>query len=419
MNAPFAPAGLPAPGADAAAHGRRAEDLIRRRIEKEGAIAFPEYMDLCLNAPGIGYYTAGGAKLGPEGDFVTAPEISPLFGRCVARQFEEVLDLLGGGEILEIGGGTGAFAESCLAELSRRGAAPRRYRILETSAELRDRQRRRLDPLGVEWLDTLPEDPVDGIVFANEVADALPVERFRLAPEGVESMHVAANLEGEGLRWVARPAGRALRGHVRAVEARLGRPLGAAGYESEWCPSLRGWLGAIAGRVRRGLVLVFDYGYGEAEYYHPDRARGTLRCHYRHRRHDDPLILPALQDITASVDFSALARAGDAAGLDRVGFTTQAWFLLGCGITCLLAELGLDEGGAGGNCTDGGGRRRGGSRHAAHAHAVRQLTLPGEMGERVRVLGLGRGLGRAAEGAAEGAAAALLGFGGRRLDDRL
>ncbi len=412
MNAPFAPAGLPAPGAAAAAHGRRAEALIRRRIEKEGAIAFSEYMDLCLNAPGLGYYTAGCAKLGPEGDFVTAPEISPLFGRCVARQFEEVLDLLGGGEILEIGGGTGAFAESCLAELSRRGAAPRRYRILETSPDLRGRQRRRLEPLGVEWLDTLPEDPIDGIVFANEVADALPVERFRLSLGGakVESMHVAASLEGEGLRWVARPAGRALHGHVRAVEARIGRPLGAAGYESEWCPSLRGWLETIADRLRRGIVLVFDYGYGEAEYYHPDRDRGTLRCHYRHRRHDDPLVLPALQDITASVDFSALARAGDAAGLDRVGFTTQAWFLLGCGITCLLTELGSSEGGAG---ADGaaGGRRRGGSRHAAHAHAVRQLTLPGEMGERIRVLGLGRGLG--------GAAATLRGFGGRRLDDRL
>ena len=183
-------------------HGRRAENLIRGRIEEEGAIAFSKYMEFCLNAPGLGYYMAGGAKFGPEGDFVTAPEISTLFGRCVARQFEEVLDLLGEGEILEIGGGTGAFAESCLAELSRRdAAAPRRYRILETSPDLRDRQRRRLEPLGVEWLETLPEDPFDGIVFANEVVDALPVERFRLSPEGVESMHVDAN--PDGLRWVA------------------------------------------------------------------------------------------------------------------------------------------------------------------------------------------------------------------------
>ena len=428
MSPPFAPAGLPAPGADAAGHGRRAERLIRRRIEQEGAIAFSEYMDLCLNAPGLGYYTAGGAKFGAEGDFVTAPEISPLFGRCVARQLEEVLEILGGGEVLEIGGGTGAFAESCLAELARRGAAPRRYRILETSPDLRDRQRRRLEPLGAEWLDALPEDPFEGVVFANEVADALPVERFRLSPEGVESMHVGAGRDG--LHWVARPAGRALRRHVRAVEERLGRPLGAPGYESEWCPSLPGWLEAVAARLRRGLVLVFDYGYGEAEYYHPDRDRGALRCHYRHRRHDDPLILPALQDITASVDFSALARAGDAAGLDRVGFTTQAWFLLGCGITDLLTELGPDpaadsgiepgidpgvepgagERGAGGNGADGD-RGGGASRYAAHAHAVRQLTLPGEMGERVRVLGLGRALG--------GAAADLRGFRGRRLDDRL
>ena len=411
MNDPFRPAGLPAPGEDAVAHGRRAEELIRRRIEEEGAIAFSEYMELCLYAPGLGYYTAGCVKFGPEGDFVTAPEISSLFGRCVARQFVEVLDLLGQGEILEIGGGTGAFAESCLTELSRRGARPHRYRILETSPDLRDRQRRRLEPLGVQWLDSLPEDPFEGIVFANEVADALPVERFRLSPEGVESMHVDADVDRGGLRWVTRPARSALRDHIQAVERRLGRPLGAAGYESEWCPSLRGWLEAIASCLRRGLVLVFDYGYGEAEYYHPDRDRGTLRCHYRHRRHDDPLILPTLQDITASVDFSALARAGDVSGLDRVGFTTQAWFLLGCGITHLLAELAGDAGGARGDSADGG-LRGGDARYAAHTHAVRQLTLPGEMGERIRVLGLGRDLGGPP-------AAAFRGFSGRRLDDRL
>ena len=300
----------------------------------------------------------------------------------------------------------------------------------------------------MEWLDSLPDEPFSGIVFANEVADALPVERFRIAPEGVESMHVG--LDSGGFRWVARPAGRALQDHVRAVEARLGRPIGAAGYESEWCPSLGGWLEAVAGRLDRGLVLVFDYGYAEAEYYHPERDRGTLGCHYRHRWHDDPLVLPALQDITASVDFSALARAGDGAGLDRVGFTTQAWFLLGCGLTRLLAESAAWEGEEGGRTGDAGygggsgdrdadeagdrdgsgdgnvggtgegtgdrdGTGDGGhgtARYAAHAHAVRQLTLPGEMGERIRVLGLGRALG-------EEAAAALGGFGGRRLDDRL
>ena len=419
MNDLFRPRGLPVPGPDALAHGRRAESVIRRRIEKEGPIPFSDYMELCLNAPGVGYYTGGSRKFGPEGDFVTAPEISTLFGRCVARQFGEVLDRLGG-EILELGGGTGAFAESCLGELARRGPAPPGYRILETSPELRERQRRRLEPLGVKWLDSLPEEPFDGIVFANEVVDTLPVERFRLSPDGVESMHVGVC--SGGFRWVARPAGAALRDHLRAVEARLGRPIGAAGYESEWCPSLRGWLEAVSGRLRRGLVLVFDYGYGEAEYYHPDRDRGTLGCHYRHRWHEDPLVLPALQDITASVDFSALARAGDGAGLERMGFTTQAWFLLGCGLTRLLAESRATEGaaeGEDGSRGDGAASAGNGSdtasreaRYAANAHAVRQLTLPGEMGERVRVLGLGRALG-------EEAAAALSGFSGRRLDDRL
>ena len=403
MNDPFRPHGLPAPSAEATAHGRRAEQLIRRRIETRGSIPFSEYMELCLNAPGLGYYTAGCAKLGPEGDFVTAPELSPLFGRTVARAFEAILGRLGGGEVLEVGGGTGAFAASCLAELSHRGATPRRYRILETSPDLRERQRRRLASLGVEWLETLPEEPFDGVVFANEVADALPVERFRLAPGGVESLEVG--LDPGGFRWEPRPAGPALLGHVRAVENRLGRPLGPAGYASEWCPSLPGWLEAVAAPLRRGLVLVFDYGYGEAEYYHPERDGGTLGCHYRHRFHDDPFVLPTLQDITASVDFSALARAGDAARLARVGFTTQAWFLIACGLTDRLAEAGT---GGGGPCAATGDE----ARYAAAAHAVRRLVLPGEMGERVRVLGLGRALGA-------GAPDTLVGFGERRLDDRL
>ena len=183
VNDPFRPAGLPHPSPEAVVHGRQAAHLIRRRIEAQGSIPFSDYMELCLNAPGLGYYTAGSAKFGPEGDFVTAPEISPLFGRSVARQIESVLNRLGGGEILELGGGTGAFAESCLAELSRRGANPRRYRILETSPDLRDRQRRRLGTFGVEWLDTIPEEPFDGVVFANEVVDA-PARRALPAHPG-------------------------------------------------------------------------------------------------------------------------------------------------------------------------------------------------------------------------------------------
>ena len=403
MNDPFRPNGLPAPSPEAAAHGRRAAQVLRRRIETHGSIPFSEYMEVCLNAPGLGYYTAGCANFGPEGDFVTAPEISPLFGRSVARAFEAVLGHLDGGEILELGGGTGAFAASCLAELSHRNATPRRYRILETSPELRERQRRRLASLGVDWLESLPEEPFDGIVFANEVADALPVERFRLAAGGVESLHVG--LDARGFCWEPRPAGPALDRHVRALENRLGRALGPAGYVSEWCPSLPGWVAAVAGVLRRGLVLVVDYGYAEAEYYRPDRDGGTLACHYRHHFHDDPLVLPTLQDISASVDFSALARAGEAARLERVGFTTQAWFLLGCGLTDRLAEMRGNGGEAGGATGDE-------TRYAAAAHAVRTLVLPGEMGERVRVLGLGRALGAGVE-------SALAGFGERRLDDRL
>ena len=421
MNDLFRPRGLPVPGPDALAHGRRAESVIRRRIEKEGPIPFSDYMELCLNAPGVGYYTAGSRKFGPEGDFVTAPEISTLFGRCVARQFGEVLDRLGGGEILELGGGTGAFAESCLGELARRGPAPPRYRILETSPELQERQRRRLEPLGVEWLDSLPEEPFDGIVFANEVADALPVERFRLSPDGVESMHVGAC--SGGFRWVARPAGPALRKHLRALEARLGRPIGAAGYESEWCPSLRGWLEAVAGRLRRGLVLVFDYGYGEAEYYHPDRDRGTLGCHYRHRWHEDPLVLPALQDITASVDFSALARAGDRSGTGADGLHDPGMVPPRMRPHPAARRVPCDRG------SGRRGRRRPRRRRGKRRQQIVAPPAAKPASRRTRMPS-GSSPCRARWGSASGcsgsdarwerkAAAGLSGFSGRRLDDRL
>ena len=407
VSGSFRPAGLPAPGPAAAAHGMRAADLLRRRIERNGPLPFTEYMDFCLHDPRYGYYPAGCRNFGAEGDFVTAPEVSPLFGRCVARQFEEVLARLGGGEILEIGGGTGAFAESCLAELARGGRPPPRYRILETSGELRARQRERLAALGVEWPDRLPEEAFEGIVFANEVADALPVERFRVAPEGLESLHVDSG--PTGFRWAARPAGAALLGHVAAVEKRIGRRIGAPGYESEWCPSGPAWLEALAAPLRRGLVLIVDYGYGEAEYYHPDRSAGTLGCHYRHRWHDDPLILPTLQDVTASVDFSALARAGGAAGAERLGFTTQAWFLFGCGLASVFTEPDPAASGRGGPAPPPAASPEAA---AARARAVRRLVMPGEMGERIRVLGLGRGL----DGEGGGV---LRGFSGRRLDDRL
>lgn len=394
MSDPFAlPPGLPAPGADARAHGERVLACIRERIGRSGPIPFVEYMDFCLNAPALGYYAAGSGKFGAEGDFVTAPELSPLFARVVARQFDEILQRLDGGEIVEIGGGTGAFARDSLAALAELGRASVRYRILETSAELRDRQQERLSGLGVEWLDALPDEPFDGIIFANEVADALPVECFRVVGDGeLESVHV--DVDGKaGLRLVGLSAGERLRDHVAGVEARLGRRLGA-GYHSEWCPSLGFWLEALAAPLRRGAMLIIDYGYGEAEYYHPERSGGTLGCHYRHHWHADPLLLPGLQDLTASVDFSVLARAGRALGFELFGFTTQAWFLLECGLATEMeaAARGDDP-----------------VRYAELAGAARRLTLPGEMGERFRVLGFGRGL----------AGAELIGFGGRRLDDAL
>jgi SAM-dependent MidA family methyltransferase len=359
---------LPSPDGAAAAHS----DRLRGRISEEiraagGAIPFSRYVELALYAPGLGYYSAGTAKFGEAGDFVTAPECGPLFARCLARYCEDVLAGLGGGEILELGGGSGALAADLLAGLAARDALPERYRILELSADLRARQRSRiagLDPdlaRRVEWLDALPAEPLRGVIFGNEVLDALPFERIRIGPDGPVRLGVGE--AGGRFVWSDLPMSDELSARLAAVESDLGGPL-ATGYETELCPALDPWLAAVAEPLECGVVLFVDYGLPRSAYYHPERHRGTLRCHYRHRAHDDPFLWPGLQDVTAWVDYTAVADAGLAAGLELVGFTTQAAFLLECG----AAELaGPDD-----------------------AAAARRLLLPGEMGEGFKAIGLGR-----------------------------
>jgi SAM-dependent MidA family methyltransferase len=366
-----------APDAAARAHSERLMVLIREAIaEAGGALPFDRFMELALYAPGLGYYVAGAAKLGPGGDFVTAPEISPLFGRCVAEQCREALARLEGGDILELGAGTGALAAQVLEELDRRAALPGRYLILEPSPELTDRQRRLLAERvpavldRVFWLDRLPED-LRGVVLANEVLDALPVHRFRIGASGdVEELFVIPDKDGLAIRS-GRPASPGLsRAIAQLQSSRPGLRL-APGYCSEINLRLAPWMRALASGLAAGMLLLIDYGYPRAELYLPERHDGTLLCHYRHRAHQEPLVNIGLQDITAHVDFSAVAEAGVEAGLELAGYTSQANFLLGCGLDRLLAEAGADPA----------------SLFRLTAGA-KQLILPSAMGERFQAMAL-------------------------------
>jgi len=388
---------LPEPDPAALAHSGRLSALIARRIEAAGGwIDFGEFMELALYAPGLGYYRSGTRKFGAGGDFVTAPELSPLFARCLARPVGEALAAVEGDTILEFGAGSGALAVDLYTALEDAGRAPARYRVLELGGELRERQqalvRRRLPHAAdrFEWLDRLPEKPLRGVVLANEVLDALPVTRFRIGADGDAAALGVADGPG-GLHAAPgplHPSAVALLAELAAAGVSL-----PPGYASECCPSLRGWLAAIAGVLDRGLVLLVDYGLTRREYYHPDRAGGTLLAHYRHRAHADVLRWPGLQDLGAWVDFSAAAQAGRDAGLQVAGFGTQAHLLMANGLDAEMATL------AAGDAT---------ARSRAALAAARRLVMPGEMGERFKVLALARGL-------AEAARPALL----RDLSDRL
>ena len=370
---------LPVPTAQERAHSEQLIDRIRDVIDaSHGWISFERYMELALYEPGLGYYSAGARKLGPAGDFVTAPEISPLFGHALAAQCDEVLRTLGAEEILEFGAGTGVMAADLLEELAQRDRLPRRYRILEVSAELRERQRATLlERFGpaileqVEWLDTLP-DGFEGVVLANELLDAFPVERFRIREGGVNALGVTWQLGR--LDWSEVRADSRLEAAVRAIEHSRGERL-PDGYTSEWSPRIAPWIRALSTALERGAVILIDYGLPRGQYYRPERREGTLLCHFRHRFHDDPFMHPGLQDIGAWVDFTAVAEAAVAAGFAVAGFATQAHFLIGNGIERLLAGLQARD-------------------LEARLQVARQamvLTLPGEMGERFKVIGLTKG----------------------------
>jgi len=375
------PLELPAPSADAQAHSARLGALIRADIASSGgSIPFSRYMELALYAPGLGYYSAGATKFGADGDFVTAPELGGLFAACVAEATAPVLRRFRGAAVFfELGGGSGAFAEAVLLALAARDALPFEYRILEPSADLRQRQHARLKAAlspemfaRLRWLDSLPEQDWCGVLFANEVLDALPTTRFVLRSGEVMEQHVG--VERERLLFRERPPDMLVGAAVRHLERSLGRPF-ADGYTSELLPQLPYWIDAVCGGLAEGLALFVDYGYPRREFYLPERSEGTLLCHYRHRVHADPFVLPGLQDITASVDFTALAEAGQHAGLELAGYASQAAFLLNNGLQQHL-EAGAEDAI---------------SRHR-RAQESKRLILPSEMGERFQVMGLARGV---------------------------
>ncbi|MFN3751193.1 MAG: class I SAM-dependent methyltransferase [Thiobacillus sp.] len=360
---------LPAPSADALAHSRRVAAHLRSLIREAGDwVPFSRFMETALYAPGLGYYAAGATKFGAAGDFVTAPELTPLFGRTLAHAIAPVLAETGG-EVLELGAGGGRLAADVLGELERREALPRRYAILDVSAELRERQRETLARTvphlagRVAWLDALPEG-FTGVILGNEVLDALPVEVVHWTDAGPQVRGVAA--AGDGFAWQDRAiADPVLRARAEALDL-------VPDYVSEINLAADALIASLAACLDRGLILMIDYGFPAREYYHPQRHMGTLRAHYRHHALDDPFYLPGLCDLTAHVDFSAVAKAGMAAGLTLAGFTSQAGFLLNSGLTELLMQTPPTDAAA----------------YLPQANAVQRLVSPAEMGELFKVIGL-------------------------------
>ncbi|MDP3585466.1 MAG: class I SAM-dependent methyltransferase [Thiobacillus sp.] len=363
---------LPAPTPDALAHSQRVTAHLRSLIDDAGGwIPFSRYMETALYAPGLGYYAAGAMKFGAAGDFVTAPEMTPLFGRTLAQAIAPVLQETGG-EVLELGAGSGRLAADLLAELDQLGSKPARYSILEVSADLRQRQQQTLareQPRLLEqvrWLEALPQH-FNGVILGNEVLDALPVELVHGTNAGPQQRGVTWT--GDGFAWQDRPIDDPV---LRARADALALP---PGYLTEINLAADALIASLAHGLDRGLILMIDYGFSASEYYHPQRHMGTLRAHYRHHALDDPFYLPGLADLTAHVDFSAVARAGTDAGLELAGYTSQAGFLLNSGLTELLMQTPPTEVAA----------------YLPQANAVQRLVSPAEMGELFKVIGLAKG----------------------------
>jgi len=366
---------LPTPTPDALRHSAALCALIREEIDAAGGwIPFSRYMALALYASGLGYYAAGARKFGAAGDFITAPELSPLFAQTLARQVTELM-AHSAPHLIEAGAGSGALAVELLLALEQFDAVPDRYDILELSPDLIERQRERLAASAphlasrVRWLEALPET-FSGVVIGNEVLDAMPTERVIWREDGIFSLGVAVS--EDRFIWQARPAEGTLLAAAQALASALPKP-----YESETPLAASAWVRSWGTIIERGALLLIDYGFPAAEFYHPDRSQGTLKCHYRHHALDDPFFHPGLVDITTHVDFTAIAQAGADAGLEVLGYTSQANFLLNCGLLEVMQHSPGEDAQA----------------SARQSHAANMLLSPAEMGELFKVIALGRGVG--------------------------
>ena len=369
---------LPQPSEDAQSSSDALLELIRTEIHKHGGrISFARYMELALYAPGLGYYSGGCQKIGTAGDFITAPEISSMFSACLANQISQVLAGLAvsvKAYVLEVGAGSGRMAADLLISLEQNNTLPAQYMILELSAELKQRQNetiRRMVPHLIDrvvWIDQLPENGFCGVVVANELLDAMPVHKFIVQDNELREYYVTwAN---DRLEWEVGDLATA------NIEPRLAdfRAEFIEGYTSEVNLAASAWINTIGGLLKSGVILMIDYGYPRHEYYHPQRISGTFRCHYQHRAHDDPFLYPGLQDITAHIDFTALAESAVEAGLDISGYTTQAHFLIDCGLGGIAEDRYSQDI----------------KQQLIISQQIKKLTLPSEMGEVVKVMALSR-----------------------------
>ena len=375
---PLTRSSLPEPSAEQRAHSDRLRALIIADVRASGGwIPFDRYMRLALYAPGLGYYSAGSTKLGDAtsgGDFVTAPEISPLFAQALAAQVAQVFEHTPA-QIVEFGAGSGRLAADLIAALRARGVPCDRYAIVEVSPDLRQRQQQRLSNAPVEWLDSAPAG-FEGVMLANEVLDVMPVRLFARRDGTV--LERGVGVQDDAFVLIERAASPDLSAAVAEIEYEVG-PL-PEGYTSEIGFEARAWMASVGDWLQRGALLAIDYGFPRREYYHPQRLMGTIMCHYRHHAHADPFWLPGLNDLTAHVDFGAMAEAAHAAGLDLLGYTSQAHFLLNCGLIERLGE-----------------------HHApASSAAAHRLLSEAEMGELFKVLAVGRGVSLPLTGFARG-----------------
>jgi len=371
---------LPLPDTDAAAHSEKLKQCINEKIAQEDGISFTEYMQTVLYEPGLGYYSAGSTKLGEQGDFVTAPEISPFFSKSIAQAILPVLESIEVCNILEVGAGSGQMATDILLQLEALNKLPQTYYILELSADLRMRQQQLIKQKApdlfecVTWLDQIP-DNLNAVVLANELLDAMPVVRFRKEIKTISIEYVIEennNYQAEFKQDETLPFYQRTKQRVDKIEEEVGAL--ETGFISEVNFNAEDWISSISDKLNSGIIILIDYGYPQHEYYHAQRNEGTLNCFYRHRHHNDPFIYPGLQDLTAHIDFTAIADSGVSNDLNLIGYTTQSSFLFGAGIAQLVEQNASDDV----------------VTQIETANQIKKLTMPYEMGEVVKVIGFSK-----------------------------